>query len=146
MFQNLFLICSTIRLIWRCSQIVKQVQRSWNSNNWLPPGTSSQHPRVPLEPGVNFINILRARFLYKSELSSFSLDTFGFVIFWRKNIGAKCVRKTLMKLTPKYTYRIHAKCSKQIIFTYPEYVGVVPCMVSFVTGYQCTLAVPGKMF
>jgi len=38
-------------------------------------------------------------FLYKSELSSFSLLTFGFVIFWRKNIGAKSLCKMLMKLT-----------------------------------------------
>ncbi len=33
------------------------------------------------------------------SLCSFSLLQFGFVIFWRKNIGAKAARKMLMKLT-----------------------------------------------
>jgi len=33
-------------------------------------------------------------------LSSFSLLTFGFVIFWRQNIGKEVSRKMLMKLTP----------------------------------------------
>jgi hypothetical protein len=28
---------------------------------------------------------------------------FGFVIFWRQNICAKCTRKMLMKLTPGIT-------------------------------------------
>jgi hypothetical protein len=37
---------------------------------------------VKLMPGVNFINMLCMRFLYKSKLSSFSLVTFGLVIFW----------------------------------------------------------------
>jgi hypothetical protein len=41
--------------------------------------------------GVNFINVLHARFLYESRLSSSSLIMFGFVIF-----GAKIL---LMKLT-----------------------------------------------
>jgi len=49
---------------------------------------------------VNFINILLANFLYKSELSSFSLITFGFAIFWRQNISEKVAHKMLMKLTP----------------------------------------------
>jgi len=40
--------------------------------------------------------------LYKSELSSFSLVTFGFVIFWRQNIGEKVAHKMLMKSTPGY--------------------------------------------
>ncbi len=50
--------------------------------------------------GVNFINILWARFLYKSKLRSFSLITLGFEIFWHQNIGKKCACKMLMKLTP----------------------------------------------
>jgi len=49
---------------------------------------------------VNFINILSARFLYKSELSSFSLITFGFEIFWRQNIGKNITHKMLTKSTP----------------------------------------------
>jgi hypothetical protein len=55
---------------------------------------------MKLIPGVNFINILRSCFMYKSELSSFSLVMFGFEIFWRQNIGKKVTRKMLMKLTP----------------------------------------------
>jgi len=51
-------------------------------------------------PGVNFINILRAHFSYKIELSSFSLVTFGFVIFWIQNIVTKFAHKMLMELTP----------------------------------------------
>jgi len=49
--------------------------------------------------GVNFINILCANFLYDSALGSFSLVTFGFVIFWQTNIRKKGARKMLMKLT-----------------------------------------------
>jgi len=40
-----------------------------------------------------------ANFSYKSSLRSFSLDTFGFVIFGTKIWYEKCARKTLMKLT-----------------------------------------------
>jgi len=50
-------------------------------------------------PGVNFINILRAYFLYESKLSSFSLVTFGFVIFGAKISYEKRACKMLMKLT-----------------------------------------------
>ncbi len=46
-------------------------------------------------PGVNFINILRACFLYESELSSFSLVT-----FWRQSIIKKSALYMLMKFTP----------------------------------------------
>ncbi len=52
--------------------------------------------------GVNFINILGARFLYESALPSFSLVT---VWLWQKDFGKKallykkCARKLLMKLT-----------------------------------------------
>ncbi len=50
---------------------------------------------------VIFINILRARFLYESKLSSFSLITFGVAIFWCQNIGKKVACKMLMKLIPR---------------------------------------------
>jgi len=50
-------------------------------------------------PAVNFINILLARFSYKSELSSFSLIIFGCVIFGTKILYETLARKTLMKLT-----------------------------------------------
>jgi hypothetical protein len=39
------------------------------------------------------------RFSYESKLSSFSLITFGFVIFDSKILYKKCARKMLMKLT-----------------------------------------------
>jgi len=47
--------------------------------------------------GVNFINILRALFLYESELSNFSLVEFDF--FGAKINGSKDAHKMLMKLT-----------------------------------------------
>jgi len=53
-------------------------------------------------PGDNFINVLRAHFLY--ELSSFSLVTFGFVIFGAKILYVKWASKKLMKLTPRVNF------------------------------------------
>jgi len=50
-------------------------------------------------PGVNFINTLRAAFLYKSALLSFSLITVWIRIFCQNNSVAKTARKILMKLT-----------------------------------------------
>jgi len=54
------------------------------------------------QPGVNFIKILGAHFLYKSALRSFSLVTFW---LWKKDFGEKStfvqngLSKMLMKLT-----------------------------------------------
>jgi len=45
-------------------------------------------------------NIGEIDFFLENELSSFSLITFGFVIFGTKILCEKCARKTLMKLTP----------------------------------------------
>ncbi len=53
---------------------------------------------VTLSPGVNFIKILRTCFSYESKFQSFSLITFGFVIFGAKILYKKGVRKKLMKL------------------------------------------------
>jgi hypothetical protein len=55
---------------------------------------------VMLPPGGNFTNILRAAFSYESFLLSFLCLQFGFVIFWRKDFGAKAGHKMLVKLTP----------------------------------------------
>jgi len=52
-------------------------------------------------PEVNFINILDTHFLYESELSSFSLNMFGFVIFGVKILYEKHSRKTLMNLAAR---------------------------------------------
>jgi len=61
--------------------------------------SSTFYKQLLLSLGVNFINVLRARFLYKSKLISFSLNTFGFLIFGAKILYEKCLRKTLMKMT-----------------------------------------------
>jgi len=45
-------------------------------------------------PWVNVINILRAHFSYESELSSFSLVTFGFLNFGAKILYKKRAHKT----------------------------------------------------
>ncbi len=55
---------------------------------------------LKLSAGVNFINILLVRFSYKSELSSFSQVTFGFVIFLAQKYQQKCTHKMWIKLTP----------------------------------------------
>ncbi len=47
--------------------------------------------------GVNFINISHAPFLFES--TAFLQLQRGFIVFWRKNIGAKAALKMLMKLT-----------------------------------------------
>jgi len=49
--------------------------------------------------GVNFINILRTRFSYKSELCHFSLITVWLYDFLAKGYRQKSARKMLMKLT-----------------------------------------------
>ncbi len=54
---------------------------------------------MKLATGVNFINILRPLFSYERKLSSFSLITFGFVIFGAKISYEKSACKMLVKLT-----------------------------------------------
>ncbi len=49
---------------------------------------------------VNFTNILQTAFSYQSSLPPFMCLQFGFVIFWRKDFGAKAAHKMLVKLTP----------------------------------------------
>jgi len=53
---------------------------------------------------VDFINILRSHFSYKSALHSFAQLFSGYILalyfVWHKNIGKNVVRKMLMKLTP----------------------------------------------
>ncbi len=71
---------------------------------------------VTWKPGVNFINILHARFSYESKLSSFCLITFGFVIFCTKILYKKRTRKMLMKLTASHqsfcAFGICSSCSQ----------------------------------
>jgi hypothetical protein len=51
--------------------------------------------------GVNFTNILPAAFSYKSFFcAAFMCLQLGFVIFWRKDFGAKAAHKMLVKLAP----------------------------------------------
>jgi len=44
--------------------------------------------------------ILRMHFSYKILVPKITKLCFGFGIFWRQNINAKCAHKMLMKLTP----------------------------------------------
>jgi hypothetical protein len=37
--------------------------------------------------------------------TAFTCLQFGFVIFWRKDFGAKAAQKMLVKLTPVYLFR-----------------------------------------
>jgi len=52
----------------------------------------------PLTTGVNFINILFARFLYKSKFCNFSLITVRLCDFLVKGLSKKSTSKMLMKL------------------------------------------------
>jgi len=56
---------------------------------------------VKSTPGVNFINILRARCSYESALHSFSLVTLWLLRSTKALLYEKCGRKMLMKLTPE---------------------------------------------
>jgi len=60
-----------------------------------------------LGSGVNFINILPTHFFVQKCFAQLSLVMFQISNFWRKKIGAKFVRKMLMKLAPSVT------CSKE---------------------------------
>jgi hypothetical protein len=58
----------------------------------------------PLSPLVNFTNILRMTFSYKSFACSFLVLYFQFVLFWFANICAKAALKRLVKLTPYLSF------------------------------------------
>ncbi len=49
--------------------------------------------------GVNFTNNLQAAFFTKVFCTVLLYLQFGFVSFWKKNIGAKATRKMLVQLT-----------------------------------------------
>jgi len=55
---------------------------------------------MKLTQGVNFINILRGRCLYKSALHSFSLVTFWLLQKYESTSVQETQLKMLMKLTP----------------------------------------------
>jgi len=59
--------------------------------------------------GVNFINILRACFLYKILAPKITKLYFGFETFWRQNTGTKCEHKMLMKLTAVVNFKFPQK-------------------------------------
>ncbi len=58
-------------------------------------------PFKMLRLAINFTNIIRAAFSYESFARSFFVLRFvlRFVLFWRKNIGAKAACNMLVKLT-----------------------------------------------
>ena len=84
---NKFILHIWMSLIWSCFVCINECKFFFLST------VAKRHE-------VDFINILHAHFLYESALRSFLELCSSFVHFWRKNIGAKCVRKMLMKLTP----------------------------------------------
>jgi hypothetical protein len=49
---------------------------------------------------ANFTNILQALFSNQILCTPFMCLQLGFVIFWRKDFGAKAAHKMLVKLTP----------------------------------------------
>jgi len=67
----------------------------------LPPPALVGTPKTALlaTQGVNFINILRARFLYQSAPRSFSQVHFGFIFSGKRISAKKAHKKMLMKLT-----------------------------------------------
>jgi hypothetical protein len=88
-------------LMFNCKavQLVKLNGKLWAEGFGQMSSLLGAKSSVKLTIGVDFIYILHSRFLFESKLSSFSLVTFGFVIFWHKNISTKCALKMLMKLT-----------------------------------------------
>jgi hypothetical protein len=89
---------------------------------------------------VNFTNILRAT-LY----ADFMCLQFGFLIFWKKDFGAKAAHKMLVKLTPGYL-------AEALITTVKSFVAQIPksffgsfnffCLPQFLftVGYENSLA------
>ncbi len=63
---------------------------------------NNPHLFMKQTPWVNFTNILRKIFMYVSCKRSFLCLRFRFVLYKRKTVGAKAVRRTLMKLNPCY--------------------------------------------
>ncbi len=67
-------------------------------------GLSFRKTQLPVSAaatsGVNFINILRAAFLYEHFLRSFYMLTIWFCNFLAQGFGAKAAHKMLVKLTP----------------------------------------------
>ncbi len=53
-----------------------------------------------LHPGVNYSNMLRAAFFTNVFCTAFMCLELEFVIFWRKDLGAKPAHKMLVKLSP----------------------------------------------
>jgi len=89
---------------WKVSAFINKAFNNLSSfdSNWITSKISSieKYRFVRKHTGVYFINVLRAPFLYVSLFGSFSLVTFGFVIFGAKILYEKHAPKTLMKLTP----------------------------------------------
>jgi hypothetical protein len=61
------------------------------------------------------LQTLCATFMYQSFARSFLYLHFKFALYWRKTVGAKAARRTLMKLNPGIKFK---RCSetKQICF------------------------------
>jgi hypothetical protein len=62
--------------------------------------------------GLNFTNVLRAAFTHGSCARRFLCLSYRFVLYWRKTVGAKAARRTLVKLIPGHLSRQAAKEGK----------------------------------
>ncbi len=86
---------------------------NYGNNRWIlhtdgPRGSRTflcefAYLRLTNIPEVNFINVLCVAFKYVSCARSFLCLDFRFVLYWRKTVDAKAVRRTLVKLTPDLT-------------------------------------------
>jgi len=79
---------------WKCTtNIIPKYRNSVKPKPTTPPPSSDHLPSIS---STFYVFV----FLYKMLLPKI---TKLFEIFWHQNIGAKCARKMLMKLTPSYS-------------------------------------------
>jgi len=72
--------------------------------------------------GVDFINILRANFLYESALAIFFLVTFWLWNFLAKKYGPIVLSKMLMKLTPGVYFIIILRSTFYMKVFWPDFL------------------------
>jgi len=104
------------------SQKSKDLTSDHTSMSWAPWPKSRVRSR--LLPGENFTNVLRAPFLYKSALRSFSLFPVRHCNFLAKEYWHKSCSKMLLKLTTgdNFTNFSHAAFSYKRVFPYFLYL------------------------
>ena len=62
--------------------------------------------------------------------TAFKCLQFGFVIFWRKDFGAKAAHKMLVKLTPEQNFQKHAvnACTNKIVLKHRFRKSKIDCL------------------